>query len=301
MSVNSKRKIKLAPIDSLFYNLVFIYLAFCGIIVFLPLMHVVAQSLSSPMMVLSGRVSFWPIDPTIDIYVKAVQSKRFMMGFANTLYYAGVGTCINLVMTILCAYPLARKGLWGKKFLTFLFSFTMMFGGGMIPTYLVLKQLNMINTRAVMVIPGAIATWNMVMCRTFFMNTIPEEMYESSSLDGASDIRTLISIVLPLSTPIIAVMVLFYAVGHWNSYFNAMMYLSDEKLYNVQVVLRGAINDINSISENASDLANMTINEANAEAFKYVLIVLTMIPVMLIYPFVQRYFIKGIMIGSLKG
>lgn len=299
---NTNIKIKLTPVDRSFYVVVDVYLAICGIIVLLPLLHVLAQSLSDPMMVIAGRVSFFPINPTLDIYSQVIKSKNIMTGFMNTLFYAGVGTCLNLFMTVICAYPLARKGLWGRKVIVFIFTFTMMFGGGMIPTYLVIKQLGLIDTRAVMILPGAITVWNMIMCRTYFMSSIPEELYESASLDGASDIRILVSMVVPLSVPILAVMVLFYAVGHWNSYFDAMIYLNSPELYNIQLVLRNAINNVKSISENgASDMANMVKNEANGEAIKYVLIVITMIPVMIIYPFVQKYFIKGIMIGSIKG
>lgn len=299
---NTNIKIKLTPVDRSFYVVVDVYLAICGIIVLLPLLHVLAQSLSDPMMVIAGRVSFFPINPTLDIYSQVIKSKNIMTGFMNTLFYAGVGTCVNLFMTVICAYPLARKGLWGRKVIVFIFTFTMMFGGGMIPTYLVIKQLGLIDTRAVMILPGAITVWNMIMCRTYFMSSIPEELYESASLDGASDIRILVSMVVPLSVPILAVMVLFYAVGHWNSYFDAMIYLNSPELYNIQLVLRNAINNVKSISENgASDMANMVKNEANGEAIKYVLIVITMIPVMIIYPFVQKYFIKGIMIGSIKG
>ena len=298
----ASQRIKLAPVARAFYIIVDIYLAFCGIIVVLPMLHVLAQSLSDPMQVLSGRVSFIPLDPTLEIYTQVLKSDKIMTGFYNTLLYAGVGTCLNIFMTVICAYPLARKGLWGRKGLVFLFTFTMMFGGGMIPTYLVIKQLGLIDTRAVMILPGALTVWNMIMCRTYFMNSIPEELYESASLDGASDVRMLVSLVLPLSTPILAVMVLFYAVGHWNAYFDAMIYLNSPELYNIQLVLRNAINNVRSITENASnDLTNMVQNEANGEAVKYVLIVITMIPVMLIYPFVQKYFIKGIMIGSIKG
>ena len=299
---NTNIKIKLTPVDRSFYVVVDVYLAICGIIVLLPLLHVLAQSLSDPMMVIAGRVSFFPINPTLDIYSQVIKSQNIMTGFMNTLFYAGVGTCLNLFMTVICAYPLARKGLWGRKVIVFIFTFTMMFGGGMIPTYLVIKQLGLIDTRAVMILPGAITVWNMIMCRTYFMSSIPEELYESASLDGASDIRILGSMFVPLSVPILAVMVLFYAVGHWNSYFDAMIYLNSPELYNIQLVLRNAINNVKSISENgASDMANMVKNEANGEAIKYVLIVITMIPVMIIYPFVQKYFIKGIMIGSIKG
>lgn len=299
---NTNIKIKLTPVDRSFYVAVDVYLAICGIIVLLPLLHVLAQSLSDPMMVIAGRVSFFPINPTLEIYSQVIRSKNITTGFMNTLFYAGVGTCLNLFMTVICAYPLARKGLWGRKVIVFIFTFTMMFGGGMIPTYLVIKQLDLIDTRAVMILPGAITVWNMIMCRTYFMSSIPEELYESASLDGASDIRILVSMVVPLSVPILAVMVLFYAVGHWNSYFDAMIYLNSPELYNIQLVLRNAINNVKSIADNgASDMTNMMKNEANGEAIKYVLIVITMIPVMIIYPFVQKYFIKGIMIGSIKG
>lgn len=299
---NTNIKIKLTPVDRSFYVAVDVYLAICGIIVLLPLLHVLAQSLSDPMMVIAGRVSFFPINPTLEIYSQVIRSKNITTGFMNTLFYAGVGTCLNLFMTVICAYPLARKGLWGRKVIVFIFTFTMMFGGGMIPTYLVIKQLGLIDTRAVMILPGAITVWNMIMCRTYFMSSIPEELYESASLDGASDIRILVSMVVPLSVPILAVMVLFYAVGHWNSYFDAMIYLNSPELYNIQLVLRNAINNVKSIADNgASDMTNMMKNEANGEAIKYVLIVITMIPVMIIYPFVQKYFIKGIMIGSIKG
>ena len=178
--------------------------------------------------------------------------------------------------------------------IVFIFTFTMMFGGGMIPTYLVIKQLGLIDTRAVMILPGAITVWNMIMCRTYFMSSIPEELYESASLDGASDIRILVSMVVPLSVPILAVMVLFYAVGHWNSYFDAMIYLNSPELYRLQLVLRNAINNVKSISENgASDMANMVKNEVNGEAIKYVLIVITMIPVMMIHPVRTKVLYQG--------
>ena len=226
---NTNIKIKLTPVDRSFYVVVDVYLAICGIIVLLPLLHVLAQSLSDPMMVIAGRVSFFPINPTLDIYSQVIKSKNIMTGFMNTLFYAGVGTCLNLFMTVICAYPLARKGLWGRKVIVFIFTFTMMFGGGMIPTYLVIKQLGLIDTRAVMILPGAITVWNMIMCRTYFMSSIPEELYESASLDGASDIRILVSMVVPLSVPILAVMVLFYGVAQWNSWFPALLYISDSQ------------------------------------------------------------------------
>ena len=298
---NTNIKIKLTPVDRSFYVVVDVYLAICGIIVLLPLLHVLAQSLSDPMMVIAGRVSFFPINPTLDIYSQVIKSKNIMTGFMNTLFYAGVGTCLNLFMTVICAYPLARKGLWGRKVIVFIFTFTMMFGGGMIPTYLVIKQLGLIDTRAVMILPGAITVWNMIMCRTYFMSSIPEELYESASLDGASDIRILVSMVVPLSVPILAVMVLFYAVGHWNSYFDAFLYLTNRKLYPLQIVLREILiaNSINA-NEVVDDLT-MSAKQGMADLLKFSLIIVSSLPVLVLYPFVKKYFLKGVMIGALKG
>ena len=296
------RAIKHATSDRIYYAVAYTIIALLTLCVLYPLIYILSSSFSSARAVSSGKVLLWPVEFSLDGYNQVFAYKRVWVGYRNTIFYTVAGTMINLAVTLLCAYPLARKGLWGRKVLVFLFTFTMMFGGGMIPTYLVIKQLGLIDTRAVMILPGALTVWNMIMCRTYFMNSIPEELYESAALDGASDARMLVSLVLPLSTPILAVMVLFYAVGHWNAYFDAMIYLNSPELYNIQLVLRNAINNVRSITENASnDLTNMVQNEANGEAVKYVLIVITMIPVMLIYPFVQKYFIKGIMIGSIKG
>jgi ABC-type glycerol-3-phosphate transport system permease component len=171
----------------------------------------------------------------------------------------------------------------------------------MIPTYINIKNLGLLNTRAVMLLPGAMAVWNMILARTFFQNTIPKEMYESAAMDGASDIKILLSIVLPLSVPILAVLTLFYAVGHWNSYFDAMMYLSSQRLFNIQLILRNAIANISNLLNETGNLADQEKTLAFAESSKYAMIVISMVPVLVIYPFVQKYFIKGIMIGALKG
>jgi ABC-type glycerol-3-phosphate transport system permease component len=213
-----------------------------------------------------------------------------------------VGTVINLVLTILCAYPLARQDFAGRNIFTLILAFTMMFSGGMIPTYLVVMKLRLIDTRWAMWLPGAMAVWNMILARTFFQNSIPKEMYESAELDGAGDTTVLLRIVLPLSTSIIAVLALFYAVGHWNSYFDAMMYIRSQDLFNIQLVLRIAISSIRQIIvQTGSDMAAQERAVAVGEASKYVIIVISMLPVLIIYLFVQKHFIKGIMIGAIKG
>ena len=276
-------------------------MVFLSLITLIPLLNVLAQSLSEPNEVLSGRVFIWPLKPTFSTLLNVLKSPRIMTGFSNTLVYAVSGTLLNLIMTIMCAYPLSRKELWGRGFITFVFTFTMLFGGGMIPSYLLIKSLGLLDTRWVMILPNAMAVWNMILARTFFQTTIPAELHESAILDGASDIKVLLSIIIPLSKPIIAVLALFYAVGHWNSYFNAMMYLSTPSLYNIQLVLRNAISNLRSLMDADSDMVNIMKTMAIAEATKYAIIVITMIPVLMIYPFVQKFFIKGIMIGSLKG
>jgi multiple sugar transport system permease protein/putative aldouronate transport system permease protein len=296
-----KRRVRLSPVDRLFYVVDYVLLLCAGVVVIFPLLNVIANSFSSPAMVLSGRVMIWPKAPTLEIYRGILKNKIIVTGYLNTLFYTGAGTLINLTMTVLCAYPLSRTSLMGRNFFMLIFAFTMMFGGGMIPTYLLIRDLGLVNTRAVMLLPGAMAVWNMILARTFFQNTIPREMYESAELDGASHARVLVSIVLPLSVPVLAVLALFYAVGHWNSYFDAMLYLKSQDLFNIQLVLRIAISNIQYLLDQAGDMARLESAMALAETSKYVIIVISMLPVLIIYPFVQKHFIKGIMIGALKG
>jgi ABC-type glycerol-3-phosphate transport system permease component len=296
------RKIRLSVSDKLFYILDYALLIFCGVIVLLPLLNVIAQSLSDPQSVVSGAVFIWPRNFTLDTFKAILRNRFVLIGYWNTLIYMSAGTAINLFLTILCAYPLSRRELAGRNIFTLILAFTMMFSGGMIPTYLVVRDLGLIDTRWAMLLPGAMTVWNMILARTFFQNSIPKEMYESAELDGAGDTTVLLNIVLPLSGPIIAVLALFYAVGHWNSYFDAMLYLRTQDLFNIQVVLRIAISSINTLlNQSGGDMSVMQQSLALGEAMKYVIIVISMLPVLIIYPFVQRHFIKGIMIGAIKG
>jgi ABC-type glycerol-3-phosphate transport system permease component len=297
----NSRKMRLSASDRVFYFLDYTLLAFCGIIVLLPLLNVFSQALSDPQSVLAGRVLFWPRHFTLETLRLILRNPNIKTGYLNTFFYASAGTALNLVMTVMCAYPLSRVTLRGRNIFMLIFTFTMMFGGGMIPTYILIRDLGLIDTRWVMILPGAMAVWNIILARTFFQNTIPKELYESAELDGASHIKVLVSIVLPLSTSIIAVLTLFYAVGHWNSYFDAMMYLRSQRLFNIQLILRNAIANIGALLNQSSNLAEVEKTVAYAEASKYAIIVVSMLPVLIIYPFVQRHFIKGIMIGALKG
>jgi putative aldouronate transport system permease protein len=296
------RKIRLSVSDKLFYLVDYTLLAFCGVIVLIPLLNILAQSFSDPQSVISGTVFVWPRNFTLATFRMILRNRFVLTGYWNTLVYMSLGTAINLTLTILCAYPLSRTEFAGRNIFTLILAFTMMFSGGMIPTYLVVRNLGLIDTRWAMWLPGAMAVWNMILARTFFQNSIPREMYESAELDGAGDTTVLLNIVLPLSGPILAVLTLFYAVGHWNSYFDGMLYLRSQELFNIQLILRIAISNIQQLmTQTGGDMAAQQMALAMGEASKYVIIVISMLPVLVIYPFVQRHFIKGIMIGAIKG
>ena len=243
-----------------------------------------------------------PVDFSLKGYTAVVTSQRVWQGFGNSIIYTTLGTFINIVMTMLAAYPLSRQDLRARGFIMKLFTFTMLFSGGMIPSYLLMNKLGLLNTIWAMVLPGAISVYNMIVARTYIVNSIPIELFESASLDGCTDDRYLLSVVLPLSKPIIAVLVLWYAVGHWNAYFNAMIYLKDKNMAPLQIVLREFL-----IVEDMSE-ANIAANIDEymeqlymKNLYQYSLIVVSAVPVMLLYPFIQRHFVKGIMLGSIKG
>ncbi len=290
-------KIKQTWDNRLFYILDTVFLYFMILVVILPLMHVVSVSLSSPGAVSAGRVLIFPVDLNFNAYGTLVRTQSIITGMLNTIYYTFMGTVLNIFVTIICAYPLSRKNLPGKKFLLWIFTFTMMFGGGLIPSYLNIRRLGLLNTRWAMIIPGAMSVWNMIITRTFFINTIPNELIEAAEIDGASDFQCFIRIVMPNSVTIVAIMALFYAVGHWNQYYTAMLYLNKPELYNLQLVLRNIIASAQALLEQTDNLAAAE----NIEVLKYAVIVFASLPIMLFYPFVQKYFVKGVMVGSLKG
>lgn len=267
------------------------------VIVLYPLVFVLSASFSDPGKVADGSIWLLPQGLTLEPYRKVFENESIWTGYANTLFYAGAGTLVNIALTVMAAYPLSRKDLPGRQIFMFLITFTMFFSGGLIPTFLLVKSLGMINTAWAMIVPGAIATYNLIVMRTFFQTSIPVELQESAWLDGCSNIRLLIGIVLPLSKPIIAVMVLFYGVGHWNAWFNALIYLKDEHLYPLQLVLREIL-----ILNQSDDIGvGMSERVLMSESIKYSVIMVSSVPVLLIYPFIQKYFVQGVMIGSIKG
>ncbi|MET3849312.1 carbohydrate ABC transporter permease [Paenibacillus sp. OAE614] len=292
---------KEARADRWFSLMNYAVLSIILIVVLYPLIFVVSASFSSSTAVLSGRVWLWPVEPTLEGYRAVFKNAMVVKGFLNTMFYTVAGTGINLVFSVMAAYPLSRKDFRGRNGFMLLFVFTMMFSGGLIPSYLLVKDLGMIDTVWAMLLPAALSVWNVIIMRTYFQTTIPDELLEASQLDGCSDLRFLLRIVLPLSGPILAVISLFYAVGHWNQYFNAMIYLKRAELYPLQLVLRDILvqNEVNI--DMLGDAKTAAARQGLRELLKYSLIVVTSFPLLVVYPFVQKFFVKGVMIGSLKG
>lgn len=271
------------------------------VIVIYPLIYVLSASFSDPLAILKGEVWLLPKGFSLDAYEKVFQNQDIMRGYLNTFIYTLTGTTINVVMTTLAAYPLSRKDFYGRNLFNLLIVFTMFFSGGMVPMYLLISNLNLLNTMWAVVLPGAISVWNMVIMRTYFQSSIPFEIQEAAAMDGCSNVGVLTRIVLPLSAPILAVMILFYAVGHWNAFYNALIYLSDRNKFPLQVILREILIQ-NQMDEMASVLDEDKIQYMmNVEALKYAVVIVANIPVFILYPFLQKYFVKGVMIGALKG
>jgi ABC-type glycerol-3-phosphate transport system permease component len=270
------------------------------VLVLLPLIYIVASSFSSPDAVNSGRVSFWPVDFSLEAYHSVLNNSEVLQGYYNSLIYAVFGTLISVTLTVAIAYPLSRKTFYGRNVIMTLLVFTMLFSGGLIPTYMVVHDLGMLDTRWALLIPNAIGVWQVIIARTFFANSIPDELYEASMLDGASELRTLRSVVLPLSKPLLAVLALMYTIYQWNTYFDALVYLKDPDLFPLQIVLRNILL-LNTPRTGAADLAQQMHQLQLANVLRYALIVVSSLPVLIIYPFVARHFTKGVMVGAVKG
>lgn len=263
-----------------------------------PLIYVVSASFSSPTELLDGNVVLLPKGFNLDAYKYVFQSKEIMTGYRNTIFYSVVGTLYNMVLTVCAAYPLSKKDMKGKNFLTMIITFTMFFGGGMIPTYLNLNNLNMLDTPFVMFVPAAISVTNFIIMRNYFVHSISAEMIEAGYMEGATELQILRKIVLPLSTPILGVITIYYMAGHWNAYFSAIIYLSDENLMPLQVFLRRIL-IIGQMDGMGS--GNSMTDSLIYESLKYAVIVVSTLPMLIAYLLVQKSFKKGIMMGSVKG
>jgi len=286
--------------DRMFLIVVKIMLFVALALVLLPLIYIVASSFSSPAAVNAGRVGFWPVDFSLEAYRSVLTNSEILRAYYNSLIYAVAGTAISVTLTVAIAYPLSRKTFYGRNVLMTLLIFTMLFSGGLIPTYMVVHDLGMLNTRWALLIPNAIGVWQVIIARTFFANSIPDELYEAAMLDGASELRTLRSVVLPLSKPLLAVLALMYTIYQWNTYFDALVYLKDPDLFPLQIVLRNIL-ILNTTRTGATDLATQMRQIQLANVLKYALIVVSSVPVLIIYPFISRYFTKGVMVGAVKG
>lgn len=263
----------------------------------LPVIHVISISFSSAAAISRGDVGLWPVEFSVSAYTAIFKSGNVPRSFLNSVYYTALGTAINMMLTTMMAYPLSRTYLTFRKFYNVLVLITMFFSGGLIPTFLTVKNLGLYNTVWAIVLPGAISTWNLIIMRTFFMG-LPAELEESAQLDGANDFTIFARIILPLSKASIATIALFYGVGHWNNWFSGMIYFKNSKSYPLQTILRSIV-----INSEVSDeiTVDEVINSISAEGIKYSTLVVSMVPMMAVYPFIQKYFVKGVMIGSLKG
>lgn len=283
--------------DRIFYVIDYLLIALVICVTLYPFIFVFSASISDSGALGRGEVWLWPVGFNLDAYRIVMDDEQIWTSYGNTIWYVVVGTIFNIIMTTLTAYPLSRKNFSARNKIMMFIAFTMFFSGGMIPTYLLVKELGLINSRWALVIPAGINTWNMIIMRTFFEG-IPESLHEAATIDGCSELRIMTKIFLPLSLPVIAVMVLFYAVGHWNSYFTALMYINDEEKYPLQMILRKILIQYNQ---------NQMIEEITqgrdvvAQSVRYATIIVSTVPILLVYPFLQKYFVKGVMIGAIKG
>jgi len=299
-SANARRSGAMSD-ERIFDGIVNVVAGFILLLVLYPLLFVLSASFSDPKMVMNGEMWLWPVGFTLAAYQEILNYGMVWVGYKNTILYTVFGTVVNIALTTLAAYPLSRRDLPGRNAFMFLITFTMFFHGGLIPTYLLVRDLGMVNTFWALIVPNAIATYNLIVMRTYFQTNIPWEIQEAAHMDGCSNAKLLTHIILPLSRPILAVMVLFYAVGHWNSFFNALIYLRNDALFPLQLVLREILIVSQSSFLDESGSFGLSEKLLLAESIKYALIIVASIPVLIMYPFVQQHFVKGVMIGSIKG
>lgn len=274
-------------------------LALVAICVLYPLYFIIIASFSDPVAINNGQVSFWPVGFNTLGYQRIFENTKIWRSYSNTIFYTVVGTSINIILTLMMAYPLSRKKFFAKKPLLFFAMFTMYFQGGLIPTYLWMNDLNLYNTPWVMVLLPAINVFNLIIAMNYMSNNIPEELFEAASIDGCSHILFFTKIVLPLSKTIVVVLVLYYGVAHWNEFMNGLIYLKDEGLHPLQLTLRGIL--LQNQASGLGDADSMMEQQKAAELLKYGVIIVSTLPVLVIYPFLQKHFEKGVMVGSVKG
>ena len=300
ISIKPVRHIRRSPSDIIFDGFVYFVMTLTLIACAYPLYFILIASVSNPMQISLGKVLLLPKEFSLDGYARIFSYSKIWTGYANTLLYTVLGTTINLVCTITAGYALSRKEMTGRGILLKLIAFTMFFSGGLIPTYMLVRGLSLTDTIWAMVIPNAVQVWNLMIARSFFESTIPDELLDAASIDGCGTLRFFGRIVLPLSPAIISVMILFYSISHWNAFFNAMLYLTKPKLMPLQLILRDILLSNQSTSM-VDDVETLLERQRVAETLKYGVIVVASVPVLILYPFMQKYFVTGIMVGAIKG
>ena len=286
--------------DVIFDIVVYFGVTVAFVVTLYPFIYVLSMSISDPGAVLRREVFLWPKGLSLQAYERVFSDKSIWRSYYNTIWYTSVGTLLNLVFTIMAAYPLSKKNFSGRGLFTFLFVFTMFFSGGLIPHFVLVVKLGLYNSRLAIVLPPLIATFNLIICRTFFQS-LPEELFECARIEGSGEWRIVWKIVLPLSAPIIAVLALFYGIGHWNSFFPALLYLPNTKLQPIQLYLRRVL-----IQASPEAVQQFETGEAGRGVLamlqvKYAVMIVAILPITVLYPFLQKYFVKGVMIGALKG
>lgn len=278
-----------------------LFLTIIVIIIVYPIVFVISASISNPVAVSSGKMWLWPVDITFEGYRRILQTESIWLGYRNTIIYTFVGTAIHLFVLLPCAYALSRKELIGRKYILWAILFTMMFSGGLIPTYLVVKSLGMLDTMWAVIIPGVVGAWSLLVARAFFQQSIPDQLVEAAKIDGGTDFYIFLKIVLPLSLPIVAVMSLFHAVSLWNQYFNALIYLTDRDKYPLQLILREilVVNQM-QLGEGTDNTQSIVEQVRAGGLIKYAVIIVSSLPLLIAYPFLQRFFVQGVLIGSIK-
>lgn len=294
--------------DRIFLAIVYGTLILVTLICLYPLFFTVIASVSDAYAVYRGEISFWPKGFTLEAYQMVLENKSIWRGYANTIIYTLTGTMLSLFLTIPVAYALSKRQMYGQKILMTVFLITMYFSGGIIPSYILMNQLKLVNTPWVIILSGGLSVYNLIVTRTFFQGNIPESLYEAARIDGASEFRIFVQVALPLSKAILAVMALYYGVARWNSYFNAMIYLQDKDLFPLQLILRSILilneNAFTAALESDIDaaiLADLAHKSYLVTTMKYALVFIASAPMLMIYPKIQKYFVKGVMVGSVKG
>lgn len=287
--------------DWIFDTLNYTAMVLLVVVTIYPFWNILVSSVSNSAAISSkGAMLIWPQGFNLNSYILVFKNPMILTGYRNTIFIVVVGTSINLLLTMFGAYALSRKWLMGKKYMMLMLTITMFFGGGLIPSYLLVRQLGLYDTLWAVILPGAVSTWNIIMMRTYFLG-IPDSLEESARIDGANDFHILFLILIPVAIPIIAVMILFYAVGHWNAWFGASIYIRNQDLFPLQLVLRRIL--ITGARANEFDLGYISGGQRQEvfKGLKYATVIVATIPILMVYPFIQKYFVKGIMIGSLKG